>query len=65
MKLEKDLLIPYSIATGFFNLLFTAIITIVVSSIFSFPLTWKTFGESFAVGYVVLWIFNLDIIKEK
>jgi hypothetical protein len=36
----------------------------IVSSIFSVNLTWKDMIASFICGYAVLWIINLDIIKE-
>ena len=65
MKIDSDLIIPYSIAIGIFNLIFSAIITVVVSHlIFNFPLTWKLFIENYIVGYAVLWLLNLKIIRE-
>ena len=65
MKINKDLLVPYCLATGFFNLIFTTVLILVASLIFSFQLTWEVFEESFAIGYIILWVSNLDIIKEK
>jgi hypothetical protein len=60
----KNLIIPYSIAIGILNLVLTTILTLVVSYwIFHFPLTWKMFGENYLVGYVVLWILNIETIK--
>lgn len=64
MKVDTDLIIPYSIAIGILNLVFTAILTVVVSYwIFHFPLTWKMLGENYLIGYVVLWILNIKTIK--
>ena len=60
----KDLIIPYSVAIGILNLILTTILTVVVSYwIFHFPLTWKMFGENYLVGYVVLWMLNINTIK--
>lgn len=60
------LLISYCIAIGLFNLIFTALITLIVScGIFNFPFTWKMFLENYAVGYIVLWLLNLSILNNK
>ena len=68
-QLDEELLrlfISYCIAIGLFNLLFTVLITIIVSCwIFHFPFTWKMFLENYIVGYIVLWLLNLNIIKNK
>ena len=65
MRVNKGLLIPYSLAIGMFNLIFTAIIVLVVSHLmFDFPLTWGLYAEHYAIGYVILWVLNLDTIKE-
>lgn len=64
MKIEKEFIIPYSISVGMFNLIFTGIIVFILSWIFDFSLTWRIFWEHYAVGYVVLWVLNLRIIRE-
>ena len=64
MKIEREFIIPYSVAIGVFNLIFTGVIVLILSWIFDFSLTRKIFWEHYAVGYVVLWILNLKIIRE-
>lgn len=56
--------IPYSIAVGMFNLVFTVILVTVFSSwVFHHPITWGVLIKSYIVGYIVLWILNVKIIR--
>ena len=64
MKIEREFIVPYSIAIGFFNLIFTTIIVVIAAWAFSFTLTWKMYFESYALGYIILWILNLKSIRE-
>ena len=64
MKINKELLLPYIMAVGALDAAFTLLGYFIVSSIFSVNLTWKDMIASFICGYVVLWIINLDIIRE-
>ena len=65
MKLKKELIIPYSIAIGVWNFIFTVIIATILSVVLSFPMTMKILTEFLFVGYVVLWLLNVKVIKEE
>ena len=64
MKINKKLLFPYSMAILFVNALLTTLVITGSSLIFDTPLTWKGFGDSFLIGYAILWVLNLKIIGE-
>ena len=64
MKIDKKLLFPYNMAILFVNALLTTLIVTGSSLIFDTPLTWGGFGESFLIGYIILWVLNLKIIGE-
>ena len=65
MRLNNKLILSYSLAIGIFNAMFTTVIVVAVSHlIFKFPLTWKLYGVHYIVGYIVLWLMNLEMIKK-
>ena len=68
-QIDEELLrlfVAYSLAIGLFNLIFTTIITLVIScGIFHFTFTWKMFLENYVIGYIVLWLLNIKITKER
>lgn len=64
MKINKKLIIPYVLAIGFWNLIFTSLITIILVAVLAFPLTGRMLVESFTIGFIVLFILNLRKIRE-
>jgi uncharacterized membrane protein YvlD (DUF360 family) len=63
--MKKNLIIPYILAIGVFNFIFTAIVLTILCAIFSNTLTLRMFIEHYIVGYIILFILNLKVIKEK
>lgn len=65
MRVDKELIVPYSLAIGIFNIIFTSVIVTILSWIFEFSLTSKIYAEHYVVGYLILWLLNLSIIKSE
>ena len=63
MYINKREIIPYSLAIGMFNVIFTGIIIILASIIYGFPITFKIFTKYYTIGYIVLWLMNIDVIE--
>jgi hypothetical protein len=64
MRIKKELIFPYIMATGIFNIIVTAILSASLCICFSNTLTLKMFLENYMIGYVILFILNINIIKE-
>ena len=60
----KGKILPYSIAVGIWNIIFTVIIAFLVNIILSIHVTWELFLKSYICGYVFLWIGNLRAIDK-
>ena len=65
MRIKKELVLSYCMAIGILNLILTITIVPLVSWIFSIPLTWERFGESYLIGYLILGILNIKIITSN
>ena len=63
MNKRKEL-ISYSIAIGIVNFILTGLIVTIASMASLYPLTWKVFAQSYAIGYIILWILNMKLIRE-
>ena len=63
MKSRKEL-ISYSMAIGIINFILTGLILTIASMASLYTLTLKTFIQSYAIGYVILWILNIHTLKE-
>ena len=61
---RRELILPYSLAIGAWNAIFTVCITMILAFIFSFRVTLGIFIQNYIFGYIVLWILNLKIIEE-
>ena len=61
---KKELLLPYSLAIGVWNALFTVVITFIIAFLFEFQITLGTLIHNYIAGYIVLWALNLKIIEE-
>lgn len=64
MRIDKDLIIPYSLAIGVFNLLFTLILTAIAMAIFSWGFSWELLWNNYIMGYITLWLLNLKVIRK-
>lgn len=60
----KGKMLPYSIAVGIWNLLFTIIIVFIEAIILSISISWELLWKSYMCGYIFLWIANLRAIDE-
>lgn len=64
MKIETDLIIPYSLAVGLANLILSGILTVISAFIFHFPITGEVLLTNYIIGYIILWITSIDLIIE-
>ena len=64
MKIDTDLIIPYSLAVGFANLILSGILTLISALDFHFPITGEVILTNYIIGYIILWITSMDLIEE-
>ena len=64
MKIDTDLIIPYSLAVGFANLILSGILTLISALVFHFPITGEVLLTNYIIGYIILWITSIDLIEE-
>ena len=64
MKIDTDLIIPYSLAVGFANLVLSGILTLISALVFHFPITGEVILTNYIIGYIILWITSIDLIEE-
>ena len=57
-------IISYSIAVGIINFVLTGLIVFIASTTPFYAFTWKLFAQSSAIGYIILWILNMNVIRE-
>ena len=57
-------ILPYSVAVGAWNLLFTIIIVFIETIILSITPTWELLWKSYICGYTFLWITNLRALDK-
>jgi hypothetical protein len=64
MKIDTDLIIPYSLAIGLANLILSGILTLISAFVFHFPITGEVLLTNYIIGYIILWITSIDLIEE-
>ena len=64
MKIDTDLIIPYSLAVGLANLMLSGILTLISALVFHFRITGEVILTNYIIGYIILWITSIDLIEE-
>ena len=64
MRINTDLIIPYSLAAGFANLILSVILTLISALAFHFPITGEVLLTNYIIGYIIMWILNIHLIEE-
>ena len=64
MRIDEELIFPYSLAIGIWNIPCTIATMAICYFIFNIPITQEKIVGSYLIGYVILFMLNLKSIEE-